>query len=114
MSFLNVNGVLTRIDVPSASVSGDVVFTNGSALEVDATIGQPTREQRFTLGAAISDATAVIYVMQADLPAGQAIEEGYRVVANLEDEAAVTYGVIKRALVKFGDLSHYELFCKVA
>lgn len=104
------NAKLQRIDAPGpATTGGDVAYVNGSAIDVDCVLDEPTSNQKYLLGAVISSATAVLYVHGT----GLTIEKGYRVVVRLEDEAAVTYRVIyKRNRVK-DSVSHWELFLQV-
>lgn len=107
------NGVLSRIDAPSGvSSGGDVTFTTGSTISVDVLIDNPTRAQRYALGQQIADAEAVVYVLKDQLPAGVSINEGDRVTAAQEGEAAATYLVIKRQFRVFDELTHFELFVK--
>src|SRR6266487_1870624 len=85
------NAKLLRVDVPSVGGGGGITFANGAAIEVDCVIDAVKSGQRFTLGAVISEATAVMYLMREEIPAGTAIEKGYRVLAQLDGEPQQTY-----------------------
>jgi hypothetical protein len=82
------NAKLLRVDVPGPPVGGNKSFTNGAALAIDCVLDAVKSQQRFTIGAAISDATAVMYLMRDNIPAGTAIDKGYRVLAQLDGEPA--------------------------
>lgn len=115
MSVLPTNGLLTRIDtISGVDVAGAVSFATGDAIAAECVIDEPTSSQRFVLGAAIADVSAVIYVALDDLPAGQQLQQGFRLVANQDGEESIVYRVIKRQLRVFFDITHFELFCKVA
>lgn len=106
------NGTLSRIDSVAIGPSGDPTYTHGDAIELRVLVDVPTRAQRYALGTVIQDASAVVYVMVADVPGG--VAEGGRVVVAQDGMAAVTYVVVKRIVRVFRELGHYELFCKEA
>lgn len=105
------NATLLRIDTAAPAANGvGVAFIEGAALSVPCILDEPTNTQRWTLGAAIGGASAVLYVMVDELPAGTVLDKGMRVVAQLEGHASATYGVVVcRTRVK-DEVGHYELF----
>lgn len=104
-----VNATLSRIDTPSgATPAGGVTYATGAAVSVRCALTEPTYAQRYTLGAAIESATAVLYVPRA---AVAAVAQGQRVVVAVDGSAARTYRVVHvREWVKAGGLSHWEAF----
>lgn len=115
MSVLPTNGVISRIDASGApDADGNPTWVNGGAISAECVVDGVTSGQRFTLGAAVSDCDAVIYVALDDLPAGQQLREGFRVVAAQDEDpdGAITYVVKKRDFKSFYELTHFEIFCK--
>lgn len=101
------NAKLLRIDTPGTAVGGDVPYTSGATIDVDVVLDEPTSSQKHTLGSVISGATAVMYVQQT------VVRKAYRLLVQLEGEAAVLYRVVHvRDRVK-DSVTHRECFLQV-
>lgn len=116
MSFLIVNAKLKRIDKPSSVSTGGVIsFASGSAINVEITQDNPTLAQRRSLGQMIAEATAVIYVMLADV-GNTTIGAGSRVATSLvigaTEQPARVYEVIHEIVRLHDPLSHLELYVR--
>lgn len=107
-----VNAKLLRIDtrgMPDAT--GAESWTQGAALSIDCCVTEPSRAQKWQLGATIADATAAVYVLLADLD-GATIVAGDKLVAQQEGQAAVTYRVLHRLAPVHNDQTHVLAFCQ--
>lgn len=107
-----VNAKLLRIDTRAMpDATGQESWTAGSALSIDCCVTEPSRAQKWQLGATIADASAAIYVLLSDL-GEQVISVGDRLVAQQEGQAAVTYQVLHRLLPVHNDQTHVLAFCQ--
>lgn len=115
-SFLIPNAKLKRIDKPaSVSTGGIVTFANGAAIDVVITQDNPMFVQRRSLGSLIAEATAVLYVMLADLD-NTTIGAGARVSTALvigeTEQTTRLYEVLHEVVNVHGSLSHVELYVR--
>lgn len=93
---------------------GDTVYATGPAVSIPCALDAVKNSQKFTLGAAIGSATAVMYLMLNVIPAGTVVDVNYLVVVQLEGMAAASYRVIYRIPRIKGSVSHFELFLEKA
>lgn len=107
------NATLTRIDASTSSPAAGRTWTQGTALSLRCCLDAPTRGQRYTLGAKIADATAVLYVEDAELGSVAPPADGDRVQVQLDSEAAAQLlQVLSVAHPTNGSLDHRQLFLK--
>ena len=107
-----VNASLLRIDtrgMPDAT--GAESWTAGEALSIDCCVTEPSRAQKWQLGATISDATVAVFVLLADL-GESAINVGDKLVVQQDGQTAVTVQVVHRLLPVHNDQTHVLAFCK--
>jgi hypothetical protein len=112
------NAKLQRIDHASAvDKRGSVTYSDGDAIEVQCVIDEPSMAQRATLGAEIKDLAQVLYVVAKNLPAGQTLASGDRVLVqpwNRSTDSAfgnATLWLVRAARAMPGldaDLTHYQ------
>jgi hypothetical protein len=113
-----INATLLRVDSPGVPTGGgDVPYVTGPAISVECCLDQPTSSQKFTLGAVIADAEAVLYVGKDELAAampGVALARQMRVLMQLKDENASTLYEVLYARDRVHDFqSHFECYLKV-
>lgn len=104
------NGTITRIDAaPMQGPDGSCAFIEGAATEVRCAIDQPRTGQKWIVGAAIREASAVIYIQGVAGP----ITVGGRVVVRVDGESADRlYEVLHLVSHSKGSLTHHEVYCR--
>ena len=112
------NCSILRIDVPVAS-AGEAAWANGSAIAAGGLrgfAGSIQNEQKYLLGAKISQADRVLSVMKADLTAAglTAPVQGGRLQfqADGADEGVELGVILLRRDFVLNDISHFEFYLK--
>lgn len=108
------NATISRIDARSGVAGGVPTFTVGAAISIPCCMDEKTSSQIYALGSRVTAATAVIYVLAADLAEADAGElaEGMRVMAALEGQTAEMFEVVHVRPRRHGSLTHDEVFVR--
>lgn len=113
------NAQLLRVDVGAVTGTGGVVWTEGSALAIDCALDVPQSRHKYSLGARITDATAVVYLEDRDLDAAtraKLLAPGARIRLQVQPagRAAALWESVAIVDRVDADLGHFEIFVKGA
>lgn len=107
------NAKILRVDpVASVSPGGEIMFTTGPDVSVDCSLDQVSSALRYQLGATIKEATQVLRVETDEIPAGMSIDNGYRMVTQLDGYSSRTQRVEYWRPFVNDVVSHVEIFLR--
>jgi hypothetical protein len=108
------NATLTGFSQPpTPSAGGDLTYGSLTSCSGRCLLDEVRRAQRIALEGRLSDASAVMYLLKSNTPAGYTPAAKQRLQVALDDSAAQVFDVLLvRDNVKAGGLSHWEVFLK--
>ena len=109
------NATITSIASPTSNAGGKILFGAATTLDLGCALVDVTARHRHILGATIKDATAVLYLLKADVPSSITLDPipGQKVIASVDDSpgGAKSYRIVHVSNAeKSGGLSHWEMF----
>ena len=107
------NGSLFSLAPPAApGADGATAWGTAVSVGVRCQLGEVTASQKYALGEAIQDATAVMYEQKSVLGVSGAVPtQGGQAVAATDGGAARTYR-IEYVIDRQGGLAHYQVFLR--
>jgi hypothetical protein len=108
------NATLVSLAPATTNAAGRTTFGAATTLNARCVLDDVTRAQQIALGAKLGNASAVLYVLKSELPAGTTPDRGQQAIAVVDGAAAATYRIaFVRNREKEGGLSHWECFLEI-